>query len=113
MHVKTNGDGIKAISFLKQQYGSQSTGDRAEATARLQRSYIDARAEICEGDIVKQYNEMCLAAADITGAGGTKPDDQLLISMFENSLPPAYAMIRQMVRYAKHETFEGYYNDFL
>lgn len=113
LHVQANGKGTEAISYLKQRYGSQSTGDRAEATARLQRSHIDPRAKLCESDIVKQYNEMSLAAADITAAGGTKPDDKLMISMFENALPPVYAMIRQMVRYSKHSLFDDYYNDFL
>lgn len=51
---------------------------------------------------------MSLAAVDITAAGGAKPDDQLLISMFENALPLAYAMIRQMVRHAKHTSFDQY-----
>lgn len=113
LHVQSNGDGLSAVTYLKQRYGSQSTGDRAEATARLQRSYIDPRAKLSEGDIIKQYNEMSLAAADIIAAGGNRPDDELLISMFENSLPVTYAMIRQMVRYSKHTRFEDYYNDFL
>lgn len=113
LHVQASGKGTQATRYLKERYGSQSTGDRAEATARLQRSHIDPRAKLSESDIIKQYNEMSLAAADITAAGGVRPDDQLLISMFENALPPTYAMIRQMVRYAKHVKFESYYNDFL
>lgn len=113
LHVQANGDGVGAIGHLKTRYGSQSTGDRAEATARLQRSHIDPRAKISETDVIKQFNEMSLAAADIVAAGGVKPDDALMISMFENSLPPSYAMIRQMIRYAKHLTFDAYYNDFL
>lgn len=46
LHVNANGDGIKALGHLKTRYGSQSTGDRAEATLRLQKSYIDARAKL-------------------------------------------------------------------
>lgn len=113
LHVQASGDGTAAVRFLKTRYGSQSTGDRAEATARLQRSHIDRRAKISESDTIKQFNEMSLAAADIVAAGGAKPDDALMISMFENSLPPSYAFIRQMIRYAKHLTFDAYYNDFL
>lgn len=93
LHVNSSGDGVSALSHLKTRYGSQSTGDRAEATLRLQRSYIDARAKIAAEDVIRQYNEMCFAANDIVAAGGTRPDDILLISMFENSLPPSYAMI--------------------
>lgn len=56
---------------------------------------------------------MSFAADDIVAAGGTRPDDILLISMFENSLPPSYSMIRQMIRYTQHATFDAYYNDLL
>lgn len=62
---------------------------------------------------MRQYNQMSLALADITASGGARADDQLLISFFENSLPIAYATIRQMVRYQQHDNFDEYYNDFL
>lgn len=70
LHVQSSGDGLAAVKYLKQRYGSQSTGDRAEATARLQRSYIDARAKLSETDVIRQFNEMsCMAASDIVAAG--------------------------------------------
>lgn len=31
--------------------------------------------------------------------------------MLENPLPPAYAAIRQMLRYTDHTEFEAYFND--
>lgn len=54
LHVNSSGDGVSALSHLKTRYGSQSTGDRAEATLRLQRSYIDARAKIAAEDVIRQ-----------------------------------------------------------
>lgn len=38
LHVTTPDDGVQAIAHLKQRYGAQSTGDRAEAMARVQLS---------------------------------------------------------------------------
>lgn len=113
LHVHANGRGKSAIRHLRERYGSQSTGDRAEATARLQKSYFDPRAKIAESDVMRQYNYMSLALADIIASGGQRADDQLLISFFENSLPISYATIRQMVRYREHDDFDAYYNDFL
>lgn len=113
LHVNSLHDGVAALKYLQTRYGSQSKGDRAEATARLQRTHIDARAKISAEDVTSQYNEMALAAADIVASNGTRPDDSLMISMFENALPPSYGPIRQMMRYAQHTTFDGYYNDLL
>lgn len=113
LHVATPDDGVRAIDHLKQRYGAQSTGDRAEAMARIQRSYIDPRAKISEADVTKQFNEMSMAVADVLAAGGAALDDTLLISMFENSLPIAYGAIRQMIRYQKHTSFDAYFNDML
>ena len=56
---------------------------------------------------------MMLAVQDITNAGGTAPEDLLLISMFENSLPIAYSVIKQMTRRMNHTTFLAYYTDLL
>lgn len=113
LYVDAPNSGVDGLKYLRSRYGAQSTGDRAEATQRLQRSYIDARAKLSEADVTHQYNEMQIASADIVSAGGQRPDDQLLISMFENSLPPAYSHIRQMVRYKGHNTFTDFYNDLL
>lgn len=99
LHLSHLDDGVEAIKSMKSQFGAQSTGDRAEAMARVQRSYIDPRAKISVADVTKQYNEMSLAVNDIASTGGARLDDTLLISMFENSLPTSYASIRQMIRY--------------
>lgn len=113
LHVSHCDDGVEALKSLKNQFGAQSTGDRAEAIARVQKSYIDPRAKISVADVTKQYNEMSLAVNDIVATGGTRLDDVLLISMFENSLPMSYASIRQMIRYKSHTNFNNYYNDLL
>lgn len=73
LHVDSMHDGVAALKYLKSRYGAQSTGDRAEATARLQRSHIDAQAKISSDDITKQYNEMSLAANDIVASNGPRP----------------------------------------
>jgi hypothetical protein len=113
LHVMADGAGTKALRYLKNTFGSQTVGDRAEATARLQKTYFDPRAKLNEADVVRQYNEMALANADIVSAGGTSVDQALLISLFENALPISYSHIRQMVRYAKHSAFQDYYDDLL
>ena len=88
------------------------TGDRTEATARLQRSFIDSRPDV-QHDLALQYNEMSQAVADLVTSGGTKPDGKYLISLFENALPASYAQVRQMMRYQKHDDFEVYFQDIL
>lgn len=113
LHVVADGRGTKALKYLSNTFGSQTVGDRAEATARLQKSYFDQRAKMNEADVIRQFNEMSLARADIISAGGAAIDDELLISLFENSLPISYSHIRQMVRYAKHRRFQAYYDDLL
>lgn len=37
LHLAHAGSGVKAIAYLKGKYGANSTGDRAEAIARLYR----------------------------------------------------------------------------
>ena len=113
LHINARRNGRSALKYLKDTYGSKNVGDRAEAMSRLQKSYIDPRAKLNEADVIKQYNHMSLAAADIATSGGTAIDDALLISLFENSLPSSYAQIRQMVRYRAHQSFVTYYDDFL
>jgi len=113
LHVNLRNDGIAAINYLRRQFGAHSSGDRAEATARLQKHYIDPRAKVCEADVTLQYNKMSLAAADIVAAGGTRPDDALLISFLELSLPLAYHTIRTILRTRNHTVFFDYYNELL
>jgi hypothetical protein len=54
---------------------------------------------------------MSLAIADIFAAGGTRPDDPLLISFLELSLPMSYHTIRTILRTLNHTSFNEYYND--
>ena len=75
-------------------------------------SYIDSRHDVSEDDVRHQYDNMMVAVADIVNAGGTRPDESLLISMFENSLPNSYAAIRQLTRRQNHATHATVlYND--
>jgi len=113
LHVNLPHDGIAAITYLRKQVGAHSSGDRAEATARLQKHYIEPRAKVCEADITLQYNKMSLAIADIIAAGGSRPDDALLISFFELSLPISYHTIRTILRTRNHTIFNDYYNELL
>ena len=74
LHVVADGRGTKALKYLSNTFGSQTVGDRAEATARLQKSYFDQRAKMNEADVIRQFNEMSLARADIISAGGAAID---------------------------------------
>ena len=56
---------------------------------------------------------MSLAIADITAAGGTRPDEALLISFLELALPMSYHTIRTILRTRSHNTFHDYYNELL
>ena len=103
LHTAAHTDGCGAIEYLRKRFGAHSSGDRTEATARMQRSFIDPRAPMSTDDLSLQYNEICQAVADYTTAGGTKPDGEFLISLFENA---SYAQVRQMLRYRKHTDFE-------
>ena len=101
------------MQYLLTRFGANSTGGRTEATARLQRSYFDPRATMSVEDVSRQYNEISQAAADILASGGQPPDSQYMISLFENAMPPAYAHIRQMLRFKRHTDFQDYYTDLL
>ena len=111
LHNGPRNDGVGAIDFLRLHYGSNDSGDRADALNRLMASYIDSRHDVSEDDVRHQYDNMMVAVADIVNAGGTRPDESLLISMFENSLPNSYAAIRQLTRRQNHGTLLQYYND--
>ena len=113
LHTVAPTDGCGGIEYLRKRFGAHSTGDRTEATARLQRSFIDSRAPMSTDDLALQYNEMSQAVADLVTSGGTKPDGKYLISLFENALPASYAQVRQMMRYQKHDDFEVYFQDIL
>ena len=113
LHTAANTDGCGAIEYLKKRYGAHSSGDRTEAAARMQRSFIDPRAPMSTDDLALQYNEMSQAVADLVTSGGSQPDGPYLISLLENALPASYAQVRQMVRYRRHTDFEDYYQDVL
>ena len=107
--------GVRAVAFLRDSFSAaQGNGnDRAAAMRRLQETHIDGKGDISEQDVRRQYDSMMLASADIVTAGAEAPDQLMLISMFENSLPPSYTVIRQMVRRNAHGNFLAYYNDLL
>ena len=113
LHTSAKTDGCGCMQYLLNRFGANSTGDRTEATARLQRSYFDPRATMSVEDVSRQYNEIAQAAADILASGGQPPDSQYMISLFENAMPPAYAHIRQMLRFKRHTDFQDYYTDLL
>ena len=113
LHTAAPTDGCGGIEYLRKRYGAHSSGDRTEATARMQRSFIDPRAPMSTDDLALQYNEISQAVADLVTSGGDKPDGKYLISLFENALPASYAQVRQMIRYQKHDDFEEYYQDML
>lgn len=70
---------------------------------RLQASYIDRKNDLSENDVRHQYDNMMIAVNDVVTAGGVKPDELLLIAMFENALPLSYSVIKQMTRRVVHK----------
>ena len=115
LYTSQRNDGVGALSYLRTHFDSQAGNgnDRAAALQRLQASYIDTRNDLNENDVRHQYDNMMIAVQDIVSAGGTRPDDLLLISMFENAMPTAYSVIKQMTRRMSHDTLLAYYNDLL
>ena len=115
LYTSQRNDGVSALAYLRTHFDAVrgNATDRAAALQRLQASYVDQRNDLNENDVRHQYDNMMLAVQDITNSGGTAPDDLLLISMFENSMPSAYSIIKQMTRRQAHTTFQAYYNDFL
>ena len=115
LYLSCCNDGLASRDFLRTNFSAVAGDghDRAAATIRLQRSHIDSRAGLSEQDVRTQYDSMMTAVADLRAAGANPPDEQLLISMFENALPASYATIRQMVRRQHHNTLLAYYNDLL
>ena len=49
----------------------------------------------------------------IVSAGGTAPTDPLLISLFDNSLPNSYSMMRQLVRGQGHAVLVDHVADYM
>ena len=113
LHTIAPTNGCGGIQYLRKRFGAFSAGDRTEATARMQRSFIDSRATMSTDDLAMQYNEMSQAVADLVTSGGQCPEGKYLISLLENALPASYAQVRQMLRYQRHDDFEEYYQDIL
>ena len=115
LYTSTRNDGIGALAYLKQHFDAVAGNgnDRAAGMQRLQSSYIDTRNDLSENDVRHQYDNMMIAVNDVVTAGGQRPDDLLLIAMFENALPISYSVIKQMTRRLGHATFLSYYNDLL
>ena len=107
------GDGVAALALLRRDYDANDVNDRATALQRLQASYISARNDVSEDDLRHQFDNMQVACNDIVRAGGHRPDDALLISMFENALPQSYTTIRQMARRQNHRTLNDYFQDIM
>ena len=115
LYTSKRNDGVGALAYLKGHFDAQagSGNDRASSMQRLQASYIDQKNDLSENDVRHQYDNMMIAVNDIVTAGGAKPDELLLIAMFENSLPMSYSTIKQMTRRVNHHTLWLYYNDLL
>ena len=115
LYTSDRNDGVSSLTYLRTHYDSRDGdgNDRASALQRLQASYIDSRNDLSENDVRHQHDNMMISVRDIVSAGGARPDELLLISMFENSVPIAYSTIKQMTRRMNHTTLLGYYQDLL
>ena len=115
LYTSDRNDGVSSLTYLRTHYDSRDGdgNDRASALQRLQASYIDSRNDLSENDVHHQHDNIMISVRDIVSAGGARPDELLLISMFENSVPIAYSTIRQMTRRMNHTTLLGYYQDLL
>ena len=113
LHMNTRSDGVASMARLRQQFSAVDANDLASAITRVNMSYIDSRADLSENDLRHQFDAMQVANADIVRAGGTAFPDQVLQTMFDNSLPVSYAHIRQFVRRSAHGNFINHFNDYL
>ena len=106
-------DGATALEYLHRTFDANDANDNAAHVARLGAHYIDAKSDLNEDDLRLQYDSMMIAKAGIIRTGNTPPDDHTLIAMYDNSLPIAYAQIRQLVRRSNHATLSDHYNDYM
>ena len=106
-------DGYDALRALRDQFDAQDANDHAANMARLQHKYIDAKADLSENDLRRQYDAMMTACAGITRTGNLPPDQLTLIAMFDLSLPISYSQLRQLVRRSKHRTLADHYSDYM
>ena len=115
LYTSCRNSGVAARLYMRDNFSAVAGNgnDRAAAITRLQRSHIDAKADLNEQNVRTQYDSMMIAVADLQAAGAAAPDEPMLISMFENALPASYTVIRQMVRRQNHNTLLAYYTDIL
>ena len=115
LYTSCRNSGVAARLYMRNNFSAVAGNgnDRAAAITRLQRSHIDAKADLNEQNVRTQYDSMMIAVADLQAAGAAPPDEPMLISMFENALPASYTVIRQMVRRQNHHTLLAYYTDVL
>ena len=66
-------------------------GDHAAHLAKLQSRTIDARSDISEADLHRQFDMMMSEAVTITRTGNSPPSDATMnIAFYDNALPIAY-----------------------
>ena len=108
-------DGVAAIEYLRTAFDANSGdgGDHAAHLARLQSRTIDARSDISESDLRRQFDMMMSESAAITRTGNTPPSDATMIAFYDNSLPIAYANMRQHARRSKHTTLLAHHMDMM
>ncbi|MBM4098126.1 MAG: DDE-type integrase/transposase/recombinase, partial [Planctomycetes bacterium] len=108
-------DGVAAIEYLRKAFDANvgDGGDHAAHLARLQSRTIDARSDISEADLRRQFDMMMSESAAIQRTGNAPPSDATMIAFYDNALPIAYTTMRQHARRAKHTTFLEHHMDMM
>jgi hypothetical protein len=88
-------------------------GDHAAHLAKLQSRSIDARSDISEADLRRQFDMMMSEAAAIQRTGNSPPSDATMIAFYDNALPIAYTTMRQHARRANHKTLLAHHMDIM
>ena len=92
---------------------SGDAADHAAHLAKLQSRIIDARADINEDDLRRQFDMMMTERAAIERTGNNPPEDATMIAFYDNALPVAYATMRQHARRAAHSTLLAHHMDMM
>jgi transposase InsO family protein len=108
-------DGVAAIKYLRGAFDANHDdgGDHATHLSRLQTRLIDARADISESDLRRQYDMMMSESAAIRRTGHAAPDEPTMIAFYDSSLPIAYATMRQHARRSRHATLLAHHSDIM
>jgi hypothetical protein len=108
-------DGVAAIEYLRKAFDANvgDGGDHAAHLARLQSRTIDARSDISEADLRRQFDMMMSERAAIQRTGNAPPSDATMIAFYDNALPIAYTTMRQHARRARHTTFLAHHMDMM